>query len=124
MVCSRAWAPPWLPGEVPHPTLPGHTCHGLVHSISSFLVLLQSANAMGMPAVVTLTWPCVWHLAMRVEVCAMHVSTTQLGTAVSSANPSSTEIPRKIPVPFIPANRSPPIPPLAPPILLLCGDLT
>lgn len=57
-------------------------------------------------------------------MCAMHVSTTQLGTAVSSANPSSTEIPRKIPVPFIPANRSPPIPALAPPILLLCGDLT
>lgn len=54
----------------------------------------------------------------------MHVNTTQLGTTVSSANPSSTEIPRKIPVPFIPANVSPTIPALTPPILLLRGNLT
>ena len=40
----------------PMPTRPAH-------SIATFLVLLQNVSVMGMPAVVTLTWPCISHLA-------------------------------------------------------------
>lgn len=40
----------------------------------------------------------------------MHVNTTQLGATVNSAGPSSTGTPGRTPVPFTPANVSPPIP--------------